>query len=54
MKTCKWQYGEEWDEGNVWETECRINAHYFSGDGTPTENEYKYCPYCGKLIEEIL
>ena len=44
---CKW---EETQDGN-WETECG-NLFIFEL-GTPTENRFKYCPYCGKQLTEI-
>ncbi len=35
------------DENGVWETQCG-NAHEFY-DGGPSDNFYRYCPYCGKI-----
>lgn len=32
-------------------TECG-NAHIFAY-GNPTENDYKFCPYCGKKIKVV-
>ena len=34
-----------------WETECQ-NAFNFE-TGTPTSNDFKFCPYCGKELKEI-
>ena len=45
---CKWELIDE--DAGVYETECD-NMHYFVSDG-PTENKYKYCPYCGKELED--
>lgn len=39
---CEWT---EDDDGN-WETSCK-NMHVFF-DAGPTQNGYKFCPYCGK------
>jgi hypothetical protein len=36
------------DEDGLWHTECHQIHQFF--DGTPTENFYKYCPYCGKFL----
>lgn len=44
---CKWT---EDDDGN-WVTECG-NMHEFTVGG-PDENEYIYCPYCGKSMGEV-
>ncbi len=43
---CKWTPD---NDGN-WETECG-NYHTFF-EGSPLENEYVFCPYCGNLLEE--
>lgn len=45
---CKWKLEEE---GNLYVTECE-NRHIVF-DGTPEENGYRYCPYCGKKIKEV-
>jgi hypothetical protein len=47
MSTCTWTY----DEDGNWRTECG-NLHIFI-DGTPEQNEYEFCPYCGVKIEEL-
>jgi hypothetical protein len=45
MPVCLWKKG--WD---CWETTCG-NAFEIS-DGTPSENNMKYCCYCGGKVEE--
>lgn len=47
-KTCEWEERKKYDEYGVYDTSCN-NTQYFS-DGGIKENEYKYCPYCGKRI----
>ena len=47
MSTCKWS---EDSDGN-WDTECE--EMFIFNDGTPSENKCRFCPYCGKNIEEI-
>lgn len=50
MAKCKWKYIPElYEYQEYWETECG-QAHQFM-DGTPRENGYIYCPYCGNKIE---
>jgi hypothetical protein len=44
MKTCLWEKGSI-----KWTTECK-NAHLIKQVG-PGEEDFLYCPYCGKLIE---
>ena len=39
------------EEANVYDTSCR-NPHILI-DGTPRENNYKFCPYCGKRIKVV-
>ena len=44
---CRWRY-----KGHCgtpyYKTECD-NAHWFE-NGTPEENHYKFCPFCGRQI----
>ena len=44
---CKWRLCDE--GANVYDTTCR-NPHILI-EGTPRENNYSYCPYCGKKIK---
>lgn len=49
MSTCEWTHDDYHDK---WDTVCG-NAHCFI-DGTPYQNNYRWCPYCGrKLIQEV-
>lgn len=43
---CRWR-----DDGEAWWTDCG-EAHTFFTDG-PAENYHRYCPYCGRVIEEV-
>lgn len=45
---CEWRYNE--DEC-YFESSCG-HLHIFMSDG-PKENEYSYCPYCGKKIKVV-
>lgn len=49
-ETCDWKMNDigDWDYFN---TSCG-QAQYFGSDGI-TENNYKYCPFCGKPIKDI-
>ena len=47
-ETCTWAYDDI--DGNH-DTECG-RSHYFP-DGTIEENGYKFCPFCGKEMEEV-
>ena len=46
---CEWRICDE--ETNVYDTSCR-NPHILI-EGTPNENNYEYCPYCGKKIKVV-
>lgn len=46
---CEWRLCDE--EANVYDTSCR-NPHILI-EGTPQENNYEYCPYCGKKIKIV-
>lgn len=37
------------DPDGIWYTSCE-HAHEFN-TGTPEENEHRYCPYCGKVLD---
>ena len=45
---CEWKYN---DSEYYFESSCE-HLHIFMSDG-PEENEYKFCPYCGKKIKEV-
>ena len=45
---CKWKYN---DTEYYWESSCD-HLHIFMSDG-PKENEYDFCPYCGKKIKIV-
>jgi hypothetical protein len=47
-ETCTWKQ----DRDGNWETECD-NLHILI-EGTPAENGYRFCPYCGgKIVEDL-
>lgn len=46
-ETCTWAYSETED---MWESGC---GHLFEfNDGGPEDNDFMFCPYCGKALEE--
>ena len=45
---CEWKHNETAD---FWEASCE-HLCIFMADG-PKENEYAYCPYCGRKILEV-
>jgi hypothetical protein len=47
-KKCRWAQ----DDNGAWETEC---GNLFEvTEGTPYENDMKFCPYCGKTLVEFV
>lgn len=46
---CEWKIEDE--EANLYLTGCQQRQLLF--DGTPKENGYRYCPYCGKKIKVV-
>lgn len=48
---CKWQIGKDFDD-ITYITSCNEEVTIFE-DYTPSDCNYKYCPYCGKEIEEV-
>ena len=47
---CKWKLEDE--DVNLYATGCK--EYHLLGEGTPGENKYRYCPYCGKKIKEAV
>lgn len=47
IETCEWT-GDV--EGGEWSSEC--GKHFIFNDGDPLENNFLFCPYCGKRIEQ--
>ena len=45
---CEWKYN---DSEYYFESSCD-HLHIFMSDG-PKENEYRFCPYCGKKIRIV-
>ena len=45
---CEWKYN---DYEYYFESSCE-HLHIFMSDG-PKENEYRFCPYCGKKIKIV-
>jgi hypothetical protein len=50
-ETCKWKLDDNENGASVYYTSCD-NAHIFS-EGTLGDNNYNFCPFCGKKIEEL-
>jgi hypothetical protein len=46
METCVWAQ----DDDGIWLTDCE-NA-FTLNDGAPSENDMKFCCYCGKPLKE--
>lgn len=46
-KTCLWTGDFE----GFWETEC--DNTFVLNEGTPVQNDFKYCPYCGRKIAQV-
>lgn len=44
--SCRWVETEEY-----WKTSC--GRAFVLNDGTPSENEMRFCAYCGEPLEEI-
>ena len=45
---CKWKQ----DADGCWDTDC--DHKYEIDSGTPSENEMKFCTFCGKKLKEEL
>ena len=48
---CVWEMVENgWHDPAYWETSCGGAAEFVNGG--PSENDFVYCPFCGKKIRE--
>ena len=48
-KVCEWKLEDA--EANLYITKCDQREIGF--EGTPKDNDYKFCPYCGRKIVEV-
>lgn len=48
---CIWTQ-EQFAEFNIWNTSCK-NTFEIT-EGSPSQNNMKYCPYCSKEIDEYI
>ena len=49
-KVCVWKH-DDWDETDSFETSC--DQEFLLTEGGLKDNQIKYCPFCGKTIEEL-
>jgi len=49
---CMWTQDGMSEYDSFWESDCR-NAFQFN-EGSPKDNGFKFCPYCGSSIEIII
>jgi len=48
---CAWKLGDADPYYPSWETRC--GETFFLLEGTPAENQMKFCPYCGRQLVEV-
>jgi len=48
---CEWKYVEDSFFGGHWHTSCK-NDFSITNDGSPSENKFAYCCYCGETLKE--
>ena len=48
-EVCIWTCDEPW-ESDCWNSSC--GESFVLIEGTPKENNFKYCVYCGKELKE--
>jgi len=46
-ETCEWVE----DVDGIWDTGC--GQFFVLEDGTPSDNKMRWCPYCGKSLQEV-
>jgi len=50
MEKCTWTYQND-NVGDYYETAC---DHAFVFNEGQKESKFKFCPYCGKVIDEVI
>lgn len=45
---CTWKPEDQPDGETAWATECQNRFVFITG--TPTDNDFNYCPYCGDVL----
>ena len=48
---CEWKLNDYFHEDDYYDTSCGETGCFM--EGGIKDNNYKYCPYCGKEIKEI-
>lgn len=50
---CKWTESTDYDGDQIWDTECG-ECFVLIEASKPSDNNFNYCTYCGKEIEEVM
>lgn len=53
-ESCEWKEAKDGDYGDCadyWDTGC--GDSFVFNDSGPKENNFEFCPYCGKTLEVI-
>ena len=51
MNECVWTEDAYPDGEVVWETGC--GETFVINDGTPEQNHFRFCTYCGKPLKQV-
>lgn len=49
---CHWTLEELYEGDGIWNTDCGTTAAF--EEGTPEENDVKFCSYCGKKMVQVI
>lgn len=50
-KRCFWWRDASEMDGDAWVSDC--GAHWVFIDGTPVDNDMRYCPRCGGELDQL-
>lgn len=50
-ETCRWKQWDPLDYGSTWEASCEGGPTWCLTDGTPDENNVRFCHGCGKPVD---
>jgi len=51
VNKCQWRQSKDRDEDGIYSTSC--GGMFYFDNGSLSDNEFKFCPYCGREIEEV-
>ncbi len=49
---CIWTQAQYYNSERAWDSSCGEEFEFFKG--TPQENLFRFCPFCGRHLQEVV